>query len=516
MALENVASVSLLVGDTLTDRPASPGKTVPFWNLATNGISLWDGTDWVESNPTQVFDVTSFGAIGDGSPTHAAANAIAIQAAIDAIPADGGLLYFPPGYFYVSNDLVLRSYIRVLGAGPQATRVRQTDPTKNLFTATDTLFVAIEEMQLIGPSSGTGNAIYFIRVTRTTNYVTVENVSIFGFGGDGILADEIVVSVFNNVISSSNLGAGFRVLGGTSTDFIATFAVNCNKAGYELNSMDYCALTGAASDLCGLGYLITNGCSNITLTGCGAESCRVIDATYNGTGMLISGSVNTVVTGCLNYDNRGIAYRVTGNSSPTLLNNVREVTPAGTATASIQVDAGSKLTILGKKFVTAMNLAAGTTSFPDSTFFVVKTANQIVNNSNVLVNDATLVAPVTANAKFLVNATVIYSSGTTPDIKFAWVGPAAATFSWTTNALSVSTAGSSGLVTVGSSVIGDGGALQAGGAGAPTPRLTANIRGILTVGATAGTLQLRWAQDVADPTDTTVLADSYMEVRQVA
>lgn len=515
MTLRNVASASILVGANSAERPANPGKVVPFWNLATNGLSLYDGTEWQDNNPQQVFDVTSYGAIGDGSPANAAANAIAIQAAVNAIPADGGLLYFPAGYYYVSEAIVLKSYVRVLGAGPQATRVRQTDPTKNLFSATDTLFVAVEEMQLIGPSSGTGHGIHFIRVTRTTNYVTCRSLSIFGFGGDGILADEIVVSVFDNVISSTNLGNGFRILGGTSLDFIATFALNCNKAGYELNSMDYCAITGAASDLCGLGYLITNGCSNITLTGCGAESCRVIDATYNGTGVLISGSVNVVLTGCLNYDNRGIGYRIASNSAPVLLNNVREVNPAGTATASIQVDAGSKATILGQKFTTAMNLAASSTSLPDSTHFVLKTVDQIVNNSSALINDNALVAPVVANAKYLVNATVIYSSGTTPDIKFAWVGPAGATFSWTTNALSVGTTGSSGLVTVANSVIGDGGALQAGGAGVPTPRLTANIRGILTVGATAGTLQLRWAQDVADASNTTVKADSFMELRQV-
>lgn len=146
--------------------------------------------------------------------------------------------------------------------------------------------------------------------------------------------------------------------------------------------------------------------------------------------------------------------------------------------------------------------------------FVFKAADETVNNSAALQNDNDLVLSVVADTKYLLESQIIYDSGTTPDIKFAWVGPAAATLDWTTNALGTGATGVNGALTVGNSVIGDAGVLAAGGVGAGTA-VTAMARGILQVGATAGTLQLRWAQNTADVSDTIVKVRSWMRLTKV-
>jgi hypothetical protein len=64
-------------------------------------------------------DVTAFGALGDGSLVDSYVNA-----AKASLPADGGILYFPPGAYAFSNPLVVdHKHIHIMGAGRGATRL---------------------------------------------------------------------------------------------------------------------------------------------------------------------------------------------------------------------------------------------------------------------------------------------------------------------------------------------------------------------------------------------------------
>lgn len=173
-----------------------------------------------------------------------------------------------------------------------------------------------------------------------------------------------------------------------------------------------------------------------------------------------------------------------------------------------------QFTLLWNKATGQMGVSDGSaTLFRD--LFVLKTADETVNTSAALQNDDALVLTVVASAKYQLDAYIIYDSGTTPDFKCAWVGPAGATLNWTVNGLAVGSTAVSGSVVLANSVIADAGAQSVGGAGAGT-QVVAHISGLLTVGVTAGTLQFRWAQATSDASDTKVIAGSFLRLTRVA
>lgn len=459
------------------------------------------------------YNVTDYGAVGDGNSSKATANVAAIQAAIDAIPSTGGTLYFPPGVFYINSAIVLKSYVRMLGAGVRATTIRQSSSSADAFLAADTLQVAIEDLSVIGPAGGTGTGFYFTFTSQVTSYLTMRNVNVQTFGNHGIHVERCIVTIMDKVVSQNHGGRGFLFDRATSTTFISTYALSCGQAGYDITAGHYCAFIATASDSCGLGYRIT-GSRCVSWVGCGTESCHNNTSTYNGTGLLIDSSIACTVNGFENVDNGGVAFRVTNTSTNITLDGLRENTPNVNATVSLQVDAASTVTLGKNTLVTAASIATGTAVFPSSTLFARRTTTQTVNNSATLVDDDTLTVSVEASATYILQMGIIYDSGTTPDIKFAFIGPTSATLDWTTNALGTAAAGGTGSLTVTRSTIGSGGVLPAGGIGAGS-QVFAEIQGILVTSTTAGTFKLQWAQNTADPTDTIVRANSWMRLIRV-
>lgn len=146
----------------------------------------------------------------------------------------------------------------------------------------------------------------------------------------------------------------------------------------------------------------------------------------------------------------------------------------------------------------------------------IKPTNETRNNNTTLSNDADLVLNVTAGATYILDSQIIYDSGTTPDIKFAWaVDPVSSTLSWTTNALGASASGVNGSLTVGVGVAGDAGVIVAGGVGAGT-LVVAAAKGILVGGIVDGAINLRWGQNTADVSNTIVHANSWMRLTRIA
>lgn len=129
-----------------------------------------------------------------------------------------------------------------------------------------------------------------------------------------------------------------------------------------------------------------------------------------------------------------------------------------------------------------------------------KTANETVNNSAVLQNDDELSWAVVASGVYRLELHLIYDTGTTPDLKIGWTFPAGLTMVW--GGIYADTAGAVALVSGNIQTT----AQSIGGAGAAAIR-GAHFWGIVTV-STAGTLQLQWAQDTANATDTIVRAGS--------
>lgn len=70
--------------------------------------------DFLGKHTVPVFNVTGYGAVGDGDTD----DTDAIQDAIDAVPATGGTVYFPALHYHISSTLnVNRGYINLVGDG---------------------------------------------------------------------------------------------------------------------------------------------------------------------------------------------------------------------------------------------------------------------------------------------------------------------------------------------------------------------------------------------------------------
>lgn len=144
---------------------------------------------------------------------------------------------------------------------------------------------------------------------------------------------------------------------------------------------------------------------------------------------------------------------------------------------------------------------------------VGKSAGQIVNNSATYVNDSELLATVDASTVYTYQFMVFSTSGTVPDIKFTLTFPTGSTCSFGHIAL-VTTASPTGDADFGSYSSATSGSSGVSAAGTTGVQLTL-LAGTLTVGSTAGTLQLQWAQNTATASDTTVHAGSNLVITQV-
>lgn len=131
-----------------------------------------------------------------------------------------------------------------------------------------------------------------------------------------------------------------------------------------------------------------------------------------------------------------------------------------------------------------------------------------VNNSTALV-DSGLSVSVAANKTYKLTGFIIVDSGTTPDLKYGFSGPAGATLTWITNGIITGTASAQ---TIDRSMKTIGSAPVAIGVGAGAGVVSAMPFGTLITSATAGTFKLQFAQNTADVSDTKILAGSWIEL----
>jgi parallel beta-helix repeat protein len=86
-------------------------------------------TSTVNANGEQVFDVKTYGAVGDGSTDDTGA----IRSAIRAASATGGVVFFPPGVFVLPGRITCKSLNNVSfqGSGKSATVLKSAVPAGN-------------------------------------------------------------------------------------------------------------------------------------------------------------------------------------------------------------------------------------------------------------------------------------------------------------------------------------------------------------------------------------------------
>ena len=144
-----------------------------------------------------------------------------------------------------------------------------------------------------------------------------------------------------------------------------------------------------------------------------------------------------------------------------------------------------------------------------------KAADETVNNSTALQNDDLLFSPLAASSgTYQFELNLLYSATTVADIKFAFTWPAGATAFWSAIGLATGSATLTGDATFSFiNVSGTSVAFGGIGAGAPVP---IRIFGNIAMGGTAGNLQLQWAQQNLEATNTVVHSNSNLQLWRVS
>lgn len=157
----------------------------------------------------------------------------------------------------------------------------------------------------------------------------------------------------------------------------------------------------------------------------------------------------------------------------------------------------------------------------DLLYGVAMTADVTVNNTTTLVNATGLAIPLAANATYGLDGWLHWTSNPTADIKFKFTFPASTTGFWSGIGPVVDTAPVVGserknYVDFGSVDISNALAFAGDDEFTSSVYISANPRGYMTTAGTAGTLQLQFAQNTANVSNTILRAGSYLRVTRLA
>jgi hypothetical protein len=144
------------------------------------------------------------------------------------------------------------------------------------------------------------------------------------------------------------------------------------------------------------------------------------------------------------------------------------------------------------------------TNLNDQVKIIYKSADETVNNSTTLQDDDHLSFSIAANEAWAFHLCLFYRAATTPDVKYALTVPASATYQ---------------LFSVQQfQAVGDGAAITTAVANGSGASVTEGemASGVVVNGANAGTVQLQWAQNTANASNTKVLQGSYIIATKLA
>lgn len=366
MAVTNVSGTSWSVtrgAEGTTAVPHAAGFTVRQVVSANALLQLRDRIGWYNV-------VTQFGA----DPTGAADSTTAIQNAVNAC-AGAGVVYIPAGTYRLSSALAVGSGITIRGDGANATILDQYTTTANGITISGTTVtnVQILDLRINGFGTGTGVGISATADAGANPVIqlVLRNLYIYSMGSHGVYVLVPIVSTFDNVEAAVCGGRGFYITGvsatttpGTSCTFLSCYANTCALDGWYINMMTYSTFIACASDSCATGYVVL-GCQTLLFNGCGAES-TVAKNSLDGTGFKItvdaSSNLSSEITlnTCFVFASNAVGIWVTGGSTDVVITAPAEISPGGSATASIKTDTGTMSTIIGYSVVTALALTSNT------------------------------------------------------------------------------------------------------------------------------------------------------------
>jgi hypothetical protein len=144
----------------------------------------------------------------------------------------------------------------------------------------------------------------------------------------------------------------------------------------------------------------------------------------------------------------------------------------------------------------------------------VRLADKTIVSSSVLQADEYLFLSLEANARYFIDGALIYTGQTFAagpgDFKVDWTIPAGAAMRWSRGGYA------SNAPTAPDLVVTDNAAIRPLGTFGPGTDVGALFKGWITTGATAGTLQMRWAQNASTAVGTTLRAGSWVRAERFA
>jgi hypothetical protein len=350
-----------------SDSKVTPGQlpTPPVLSVdsRTGAVTLADLYAAKSSVTQQSLNVKDFGAVGDGVEDDTSA----IQAAINAVPTAGGIVFIPAGHYKLTNKLTVKSSLTLRGAGQNSVFLQQSDPTKDCLYGSDIEYLVLADLQCYGPGSGTGHGINLVLTSATfTVGVSLDRVVSYHFGGDGVRVATPSASAFRRVSAFSNGANGINLYGdpggssGTGCLLDNCYAYFNSNVGYRISRMVYSVLSACASDSNVTGYLL-EACTAVCATGCGVASAQ--------TGVDIEGGTASGIRNMFNYNNLGVAVKVASSAQAAELFQIVENTPGSGATAFVQIASGCSAVMTACIGATANDINAGsiTTTLVDPT-----------------------------------------------------------------------------------------------------------------------------------------------------
>ena len=177
-----------------------------------------------------VGNVMRYGAVGDG----VANDYQAIRDGIDALGAQGGVLFFPPGVYRVDNATIDIETMVVLdggcsnngGASTGAVLLTTTNLPLLRYPNTANRFVTLRDITLVGDRAA-GSAQFLLVIDNFG--VHVHNVRFRNAGADAILGLRSVGAQFSDIYSSLNKRSSFHIASSVAS-WGANVWTNCNGA----------------------------------------------------------------------------------------------------------------------------------------------------------------------------------------------------------------------------------------------------------------------------------------------
>lgn len=189
-----------------------------FVNNGPPAINATNLNDIVGSINALGLNVKDFGAVGD----YTADDTAAIQAAIDALPPAGGIVYIPQGTYKITAPIVLHSGVTLKGAGYTSILKLGNSVNADVIHMSDgtvvTSNIIVKDLMIDGNKANQGSICDGIVATTTTNgvyYSKIENVKIINVKNVAIRISQMYrCTITNNYLDTVIYG----VYGGPVVD----------------------------------------------------------------------------------------------------------------------------------------------------------------------------------------------------------------------------------------------------------------------------------------------------------